>query len=320
MPLREAIANRLKSSRGVNCTAEQIIITAGAQQALDLAARIFLSENDSVLVENPCYIDAKNSFLATKAKVESVEVDDEGLNVDKIPNNSKAKLIYVTPSHQYPLGVTMSLSRRLELLDWAKQHNAWIIEDDYNSEFRYAGRPLASMQGLDNAGRVIYVGTFSKTIFPSLRIGCVVAPPELVEVFTAARALNDVHSASIDQAVLAEFIAEGHFARHIRRMRTLYETRQKILIEECKKELADYLEIEKADAGMHLVGWLAEGLDDELIAQKAREKGLIVSPISAYSNPKLKSGGLILGYTAFDESRIKDGVKVLKQIMELKSV
>lgn len=316
LPLREAIASHLKSARGVNCTAEQIIITAGAQQALDLTARIFLSEKDSVLIENPCYIDAKNSFLATKAKVESVEVDAEGLEVAKIPKNSKAKLIYVTPSHQYPLGVTMSLSRRLALLDWAKQHNAWIIEDDYNSEFRYAGRPLASMQGLDNGGRVIYIGTFSKTIFPSLRIGCVVAPPELVEVFTAARALNDVHSSTIDQAILAEFIAEGHFARHIRRMRQLYEFRQQILVEVCKKELSDYLEIEKADAGMHLVGWLAEGLDDSLIAQKAREKGLIVSPISAYSTSKLKRCGLILGYTAFDESRIKNGVRILREIME----
>lgn len=316
LPLREAIANRLKSSRGVNCTAEQVIITAGAQQALDLTARIFLSEKDSVLVENPCYIEAKNSFLATKAKVESVAVDAEGLEVAKIPKNSKAKLIYVTPSHQYPLGVTMSLSRRLALLDWAKQHNAWIIEDDYNSEFRYAGRPLASMQGLDNAGRVIYVGTFSKTIFPSLRIGCVVAPPELVEIFTAARALNDVHSSTIDQAILAEFIADGHFARHIRKMRQLYEMRQKILVEECKKELSDYLEIEKADAGMHLVGWLKGNLNDELISRKAREKGLIVSPISAYSNPRLKRGGLILGYTAFDERRIKDGMKILKEIMQ----
>lgn len=316
LPLREAIADYLSSSRAVNCNAEQIVITAGAQQALDLTARIFLSENDSVLVENPCYIEARNSFLATKAKIESVEVDEEGLNVGEIPQNSKAKLIYVTPSHQYPLGVTMSLSRRLALLDWAKQNNAWIIEDDYNSEFRYAGRPLASMQGLDKTGRVIYVGTFSKTIFPSLRIGCVVVPNELVEVFTAARALNDVHSSTIEQAILAEFISDGHFVRHIRRMRTLYEMRQKTLVEECKKHLAEYLGIEKADAGMHLVGWLKENLNDELISQKARKKGLIVSPISRYSNAKMPRGGLILGYTAFDERRIKEGIKILKECLE----
>jgi GntR family transcriptional regulator/MocR family aminotransferase len=315
-PLREAIANHLKSARGVNCTAEQIVITAGAQQALDLTARIFLSENDSVLVENPCYIEARNSFLATKAKVQTVEVDEEGLNVAKIPKNATAKLIYVTPSHQYPLGVTMSLSRRLALLEWAKQQNAWIIEDDYNSEFRYSGRPLASLQGLDKTGQVIYVGTFSKTVFPSLRIGCVVLPPQLVEIFTAARALNDVHSSTIEQAILAEFISEGHFARHIRRMRTLYETRQQILVGECQKHLTNLLEIEKADAGMHLVGWLPENIEDEPIALKAREKGLIVSPISRYSNPKFKRGGLILGYTAFDERRIKEGVQILKGCLE----
>lgn len=318
-PLREAIANHLKSARGVNCTAEQIVITSGAQQALDLTARIFLSEKDSVLVENPCYIEARNSFAAAEAKVESVEVDQEGLNIAKIQKNSKAKLVYVTPSHQYPLGVTMSLSRRLALLDWAKQNNAWIIEDDYNSEFRYAGRPLASLQGLDKTGQVIYIGTFSKTIFPSLRIGCVVVPDELVEVFTAARALNDVHSSTIDQAILAEFISEGHFARHVRRMRQLYEIRQKILVEECQKHLAGLLEVEKADAGMHLVGWLPEGVNDKLIAQKAREKGLIVSPISVCSTPKLKRGGLILGYTAFDERRIKEGVKILKRVMQVET-
>ena len=315
LPLREAIANHLKSARGVNCTAGQIVITSGAQQALDLTARIFLSENDSVLMENPGYLEARSSFLATNAKVEAVEVDKEGLNVAKIPTNSKAKLVYVTPSHQYPLGVTMSLSRRLALLDWAKQHQSWIIEDDYNSEFRYAGRPLASLQGLDKTGRVIYVGTFSKTIFPSLRIGCVVLPPELVDIFTAARALNDVHSSTIDQAILAEFLSEGHFARHIRRMRTLYESRQKVLVTECKRELSGFLEIEKADAGMHLVGWLAENIDDELIAQKSREKGLIVSPISRYSNPDLTRSGLVLGYTAFDERGIKEGVRILKEIM-----
>jgi GntR family transcriptional regulator / MocR family aminotransferase len=316
LPLREAIASHLKSARGVNCTAEQIVITSGAQQALDLTARIFLSEKDSVLVENPCYLEARNSFLATKAKIESVEVDEEGFNAAKIPKDSKAKLVYVTPSHQYPLGVTMSLSRRLALLDWAKQHNSWIIEDDYNSEFRYAGRPLASLQGLDKAGRVIYVGTFSKTIFPSLRIGCAVLPSELVDVFTAARALNDVHSSTIEQAILAEFIAEGHFARHIRRMRTLYAERQQILLAECEKHLSGWLEIEKADAGMHLVGWLAENADDEKLTRQAREKGLIVAPISRYCHPKLKRNGLVLGYTAFDEKQIKEGVKILQEIME----
>ncbi len=269
-PLREAVAAHLKSARGVNCSAEQVIITSGAQQALDLTARIFLSSKDSVLIENPCYIEAKNLFAATGANVIPVEINEEGFDAAKIPNSGKnAKLIYVTPSHQYPLGVTMSLARRLALLEWAKNQNSWIIEDDYNSEYRYAGRPLASMQGLDKMGRVIYVGTFSKTIFPSLRLGCAVVPPELVEIFTTARALTDVHSSLAEQAILAEFIAEGHFARHLRRMRKLYEMRQSILVDECKRQLSDFLEIEKNEAGMHLVGWLHEGLDDELISNAA---------------------------------------------------
>ena len=254
-PLREAVAAHLKSARGVGCTPEQVVITSGAQQALDLATRIFLAENDSVLIEDPCYQEVKNTFAAAGAKLIFVPVDNDGLNVAKIPECAeKPKLVYVTPSHQYPLGVTMSLPRRLALIEWAKLNNAWIIEDDYNSEFRYAGRPLSSLQGLDTAGRVIYVGTFSKTIFPSLRIGCAVIPPELIDVFTSARALNDVQSPAIDQAILTEFIAEGHFARHIRRMRKLYERRQQILIKECEKHLNGLLEVKKADAGMHLVG------------------------------------------------------------------
>src|SRR5256885_16967449 len=266
-PLREAITAHLKSARGVNCTPEQVIITSGAQQALDLAARIFLSEKDSVLIEDPCYQEARSAFAAIGAKIIPIPVDAEGLNL--AATKQKAKLIYVTPSHQYPLGVTMSLPRRLALLEWARRCNAWIIEDDHNSEFRYAGRPLASLQGLDQADRVIYVGTFSKTIFPSMRIGCAVVPPDLVGIFTGARALNDTHSSLIDQAILTEFIGGGHFGRHIRRMRTLYEERQQTLIAECEKNLVGLLEVKKADAGMHLVGWLPDGVSDKAVSRKA---------------------------------------------------
>jgi GntR family transcriptional regulator / MocR family aminotransferase len=312
LPLRKAIAAHLKSARGVNCVPEQVIITSGAQQALDLAARIFLSEKDSLLIEDPCYQEARSAFAAIGAKIIPVPVDAEGLNLDA---KQKAKLIYVTPSHQYPLGVTMSLPRRLALLEWARTRNAWIIEDDYNSEFRYAGRPLASLQGLDQGGRVIYVGTFSKTIFPSLRIGCAVVPPDLVGIFTAARALNDTHSSLIDQAVLTEFIGDGHFVRHVRRMRRLYEERQQILIAECEKNLAGLLDVKKADAGMHLVGWLPEGVSDKAISAKATQQNLKLAPISAYCAKKLPRGGLILGYTAFEKNQIKEGVKRLKAIL-----
>lgn len=315
-PLREAVAAHLRSARGVICTAEQIITTSGAQQALDLTARIFLSENDSVLIENPCYREARNLFAAIGAHIVPVDVDDEGFNPKIIPKvGENAKLIYVTPSHQYPLGMTMTLARRLALLEWANRKNAWIIEDDYNSEFRYAGRPLASLQGLDKNGRVIYIGTFSKTIFPALRIGCAVVPEDLAEIYSNARALADVHSSAIEQAILAEFISEGHFARHVRRMRQLYEKRQNILVSECRKHLEGLLEVEKADAGMHLVGWLAEGVDDQIISEKAAARKLKLAPVSSYSSKKLKRGGLILGYTAFDERQIKRGVKIIREIL-----
>ncbi len=313
LPLREAIAAHLRSARGVNCTPEQVIITSGAQQALDLAARIFLSEKDSVLIEDPCYQEARSAFAAIGAKIIPVPVDAEGLNLAAA--KQKAKLIYVTPSHQYPLGVTMSLPRRLALLEWARTRNAWIIEDDYNSEFRYAGRPLASLQGLDQGGRVIYIGTFSKTIFPSMRIGCAVVPPDLVGIFTGARALNDTHSSLIDQAILTKFIGDGHFVRHVRRMRTLYEERQQTLIAECEKNLAGLLDVKKADAGMHVVGWLPEGVSDTAISRKAAEQNLKLAPISAYCAKELPRGGLILGYTAFEKNQIKEGVKKLKAIL-----
>lgn len=315
-PLREAIAAHLASARGVNCTPEQIVITSGAQQALDLTARIFITPDDTVLTEDPCYLEARGAFEAAGANIVPVPVDGEGIDIaNAAAAGARAKLVYVTPSHQYPLGVTMSLSRRLLLIEWARETDAWIVEDDYNSEYRYSGRPLASLQGLDPAGRVIYVGTFSKTIFPSLRLGCLVAPAELVDVFTAARALNDVHSSLIDQAVLAEFIADGHFARHVRRMRTLYEARQQVLVEECRRQLGGLLQVEKADAGMHLVGWLPEGEDDVELSKKAAQRGLHLSPVSGYYINKPARGGFILGYTAFDEVQIKNAVTILRGIL-----
>lgn len=315
-PLRKAIAEHLAAARGVRCTPDQVIVTAGAQQALDLTARIFIATGDAVLTEDPGYLEARGIFEAADADVIPVPVDKEGITISSALAGVRARLIYVTPSHQYPLGVTMSLARRLALIEWARESDAWIIEDDYNSEFRYAGRPLASLQGLDPAGRVIYVGTFSKTIFPSLRLGCLVVPEELVDVFAAARALTDVHSSLIDQAVLAEFISEGHFARHIRRMRTLYETRQKFLLEECRKQLGGLLEVEPADAGMHLVGWLPEGVSDLDVSKRASERGLKLSAVSEYYANKPARGGVILGYTAYDERQIREGVEAVREILK----
>jgi GntR family transcriptional regulator / MocR family aminotransferase len=315
-PLRDAVAEHLAAARGVRCTPEQIIITNGTQQALDLIGRIFLSESENVCLEDPGYLGARDIFMAKGARVVPVPIDEEGFDLQTARKRSpKARLIYVTPSHQFPLGVTMSLARRLSLLEWARERDAFVIEDDYNSEYRYSGRPLPSLQGLDRDGRVIYVGTFSKTIFPALRLGYLVAPVDLVEVFAAARALADLHSPVIEQAVLAEFISERHFARHIRRMRGMYEERQQTLVEEARKNLRGVLEVAPAKAGMHLIGWLPRGVSDGEVSRRAAEAGLNLAPISAYCiNQKLR-GGLLLGYTAYDEKHIRQGIKKLARVL-----
>ena len=315
-PLRDAVAAHLAAARGVRCTSQQIIITNGTQQALDLIGRIFLSNSEDVCLEDPGYIGARDIFSTTGARIVPVPIDDEGFDVQTARKRSlKARLIYVTPSHQFPLGVTMSLARRLSLLEWARERDAFVIEDDYNSEYRYSGRPLASLQGLDRDGRVLYVGTFSKTIFPALRLGYLVVPADLVEVFAAARALTDLHSPVIEQAVLADFISERHFARHIRRMRGMYEERQQTLVEEARKNLKGRLEVAPAKAGMHLIGWLPDGVSDREVSRRAAEAGLNLAPVSAYCiNQKLR-GGLLLGYTAYDEKHIRQGMKKLARVL-----
>lgn len=308
-PLRESIAAYLKSARAVRCETDQVIVVDGAQQALDLVARVLLDRGDAAWVENPCYLGTRGAFLSAGAKLVPVPVDDEGFNLSAaLKRNKRARLVYITPSHQFPLGMTMSLSRRLALLEWANRSGAWIIEDDYNSEYRYSGRPLASLQGLDRTGRVIYIGTFSKTIFPSLRLGCMVVPQNLVDVFAGARALTDRHSSTIDQAVLTDFINEGHFARHIRRMRVLYEERQKVLVTAAERELSGLLDVSPAAAGMHLVGWLPEGVSDKAAAESAARHRVKTAPLSAYSLEPLSRGGLVLGYTSLNARQIRDGV------------
>ncbi|HEX8163949.1 MAG TPA: PLP-dependent aminotransferase family protein [Pyrinomonadaceae bacterium] len=315
-PLRETLAAHLKSARGVACEPEQIIITAGTQQALALIAAVFLDPDDEVWMEDPGYASARNLFALSRAKIIPVPVDGDGLNLKAARGRGKKpKLIYVTPSHQYPLGVTMSLARRLSLIEAARAAGAWIIEDDYDSEYRYSGRPLASLQGLDEGGRVLYVGTFSKTIFPTLKLGCLVVPPDLVDVFTGGRILSGAQSPLINQAVLAEFIAEGHFARHVRRMRALYEERQQILVEEVKRNLGGLVEMKADDAGMHLVGWLPDRLDDQEAARKAALHNVRFQPVSESSINKYPRSGLVFGYAAFDKKQIKRGVGKLDKVL-----
>jgi len=318
-PLRCSVAAYLRTARAVRCEPEQVVIVAGAQQALALIAQVLIDEKDTVWMENPCYLGARNAFAAAGAEIVSVPLDAGGFDLHfALHKNKNARLACVTPSHQFPLGTVMSLSRRLALIEWARANDAWIIEDDYDSEFRYSGRPLASLQGLDADGCVIYVGTFSKTIFPALRLGYMVVPENLVVVFSAARALMDSHSPSIDQAVLTDFIEEGHFARHIRRMRALYAERQAVLVSAAKKDLAGLLAVPPDEAGMHLVGWLPKNIDDRIAAQKASEQGIETKPLSVYTSEPLPSpqrGGLILGYTAFSAGQIRNGVKRLAKAL-----
>jgi GntR family transcriptional regulator/MocR family aminotransferase len=314
--LREAIAAYLGPGRGVYCSAEQVIVVAGSQQGLDLAARVLLDPGDAAWIEDPGYPGAYGALLGAGAFIVPVPVDDEGLNVaigvDRCP---EARLAFVTPSHQFPLGVTMSLKRRLELLEWASRADAWVLEDDYDSEYRYTGRPLAALQGLDRENRVIYLGTFSKVMFPALRLAYLVVPSDLVDAFHAARIFAAQHPPLLEQAALAEFIAGGHFARHIRRMRKLYTQRQAVLVKAARRELSGQLDVQPAEAGMHLVGWLPEGMDDRVASQWAADHGVDTFPLSAYCLEETYRGAFLLGYTASNEHEIQDGVSRLAQAL-----
>lgn len=314
-PLRRAIAEYLRAARGVNCSAEQVIVTAGSQQALDLAARLLLDPGDAAWVEDPGYLGARGALRAAGVRSIPVPVDSGGLSVVEGEKRApEARLACVTPSHQYPLGMTMPLSRRTSLLAWARRHRAWIVEDDYDSEFRYSGRPLQALQGLDPIGCVIYTGTFSKVLFPSLRLGYMVVPESLVDTFVSARALVDRHPPGLEQAIVAEFLAEGHFARHVRRMRTLYAERQEALVLALGRELGGAIEASPAEAGMNLPAWLRGNASDLELSNKAAQVGVVVTPVSAYALEVKPRSGLLLGYAAFSTRQIREGVRKLAQI------
>ena len=316
-PLRQEISAHLRAARAVRCEPEQVIVVSGSQQALDLASRVLLDPGDAVWVEDPGYMGARGALSGSGARLVPVPVDEEGLVVKAgIEREPGARLVCITPSHQYPLGVTMSLARRLELLRWAGRSGAWVIEDDYDSEYRYTGRPLEALQGLDTEGRVVYVGTFSKVLFPALRLGYLVVPPDLVDAFVAARELTDRHPPIVEQAVLAEFIAGGHFVRHLRRMRSLYAARQAALVEEISRELRGLLDAGRAGSGMHLVGWLPEGVDDREASRLAAMQGVEAPPVSLYKTRPDGQGGLMLGYAAVDEAGIREGVRGLANALQ----
>lgn len=316
-PLREAVAEYLSTSRGVKCSADQVLIVSGAQEALDRTARVLLNPGEPVWMEEPGYPGAAVVFRAVGAKICPVPVDDEGLDMDRgIRRWRRARLVYVTPAHQFPLGVTMSLRRRLALLEWARQSGTLIFEDDYDSEYRYSGRPIPALQGLDRSGVVIFAGSFSAVLFPALRLGYLVVPAEMVDVFAAAESVSTHHPPLLEQAVLCDFITEGHFARHIRRMREAYAERLSVLLEGTREKLAGLLEISKVEAGLQTVGWLKGGIVGERTAKAAAQKNVEVVPLSRYASGRARKNGLILGFAAVDPTEIRRGVTELAATLD----
>lgn len=321
LPLREAIAEYLRTVRGVRCEARQVLVTTGSQQGLQLSAQVLLDASDRVCMEEPGYPSARQAFLAAGAQVIPIPVDHEGINVARLASLGQgARAVYVTPSHQYPLGMVMSATRRMLLLQWAARTGAWIIEDDYDSEYRFGSRPIAALQGLDPGSTVIYIGTFSKVMFPALRVGYIVVPADLVPAFAAARDAADVFSSTLYQIVLTDFIREGHFARHIRRMRMLYMERRAALVKAIRTHIGDSLEVVGSEAGMHLVVLLPPGTNDVAVSRKAAQLGISAAPLStcytkSLSRGGLKRGGLILGYAGASPREINDAVSKLRMAL-----
>jgi len=309
-PLREAVADYLITSRGVRCATEQIAIVSGVQEALDLAARLFLNPGDRVCMENPGYIGAAMVFESVGAKISALGLDDEGMEL-RAAGLRGARLVYVTPGHQFPLGISMSLPRRLQLLEWARKSGALIFEDDYDSEYRYSGRPVPALQGLDRNGTVLFAGSFSKVLFPSLRLGYLLIPPDLVDCFAATKSITNRHAQLLDQAVLCDFITEGHFGRHLRRMRGVYAERLSVLLQSAREKLAGLLDISGVEAGLRTVGWLREGISGEMATRAAAARNVEVTPLSRYTRGRTNREGLQLGFAAVEPREIERGVEEL---------
>ena len=322
--LRSLIAAYLRSSRGMQCAAEQIVITSGAQQAISLCAQLLVEPGDGVAVENPGYRAAGHAFALAGGKLHGVPVDAEGINCQVLNTLEDCRVAYVTPSHQYPLGVVMSLARRLELLAWAERAGGWIIEDDYDGEYRYSGAPLSPLAALDRSGRVLYVGTFGKVAFPALRLGYLVLPPGLVDAFSRRRAVDMRHSEVSTQAVMAEFMAAGHFQRHIRRMRRAALSRRNALLAGWPSGLPGMGERPNVAAGLHMpvrVDSLAR--EQQLLAQ-AHAAGVEINGLSSYwlaqsTMPEDQRAGLVLGFAAVPEADIAEALARLRQAWRIAS-
>ncbi|HEV2271044.1 MAG TPA: PLP-dependent aminotransferase family protein [Steroidobacteraceae bacterium] len=319
-PFREALAEFLGAFRAVKCDASQIMVTTGGQQALQIASLALLDPKDSVWIEEPCYPGTLRALQAAGARLVPVPVDGTGLNVEcGIERSKNARAAFVTPSHQMPLGVTMSASRRAELLGWAARNGAWIIEDDYDSEYRFRGSPPASLQGLDRDGRVIYVGTLAEAMFPALRLGYLVIPQDLIQSFLDVRNTTDTLATSVlYQMAMTDFIREGHFSRHLRRMREVYKQARNALAAAVAARMGGLLEMAGDEAGMRLLALLPAGIDDVEIATKCPKTSATIYPLSeCYMSPPQR-GGLMIGYANLDADDIPELVKALKSLVTAK--
>lgn len=316
-PLRQAISGFLHSTRSVNSTAQQVVITTGIHQALDVATRLLCDIGDTVWIEDPSYWGLRNLLISSGLNVVPVAVDAEGIRPSMADRKNPPRLIVVTPSHQYPLGMVMSLARRRWLLQYASKHGCWILEDDYDSDFRFGSRPLPSLQGLDEAGRVLYVGSFSKTLYPGLRLGYMVVPEGLSEEFASAVAELYREGQLMTQSIVAEFVREGYLSSHIRRVRNLYAQRRALLIDAIRNSYGDQLEIVGDEAGLHLVLGLPDEVDDVQVCRDAFDRGILVRPLSDYYlDPARMRRGLLLGYAEVPPDEIKPAFRLLAGVID----
>jgi GntR family transcriptional regulator / MocR family aminotransferase len=312
--LRKAISDYLRAARAVRCDPSQIVVTAGTQHAIDFVIRVLYRADMQAWVEDPGYSLTRQALVAAGVKTCPVPVDGQGIDVGAgIRTAPKARAVFVTPSHQFPTGVVLAMARRLELLGWARETKAWIVEDDYASEFRYGGRALASLQGLDDNERVIYVGTLNKALFPGLRLGYVVVPNPLLKAFVTARYLVDRQPSSLAQAVVADFIEEGHFAAHLRRMRLQYKDQRDVLVAALRQRLGRELSVDPPDQGMHLVAYLRRGLSDVAIERAARDRGVIVRAMSRLYVEARPRSALVMGFSGYPSQMIPPAVARLAQ-------
>ena len=312
-PLCEAIARYLTASRGMTCKPEQIVVTNGAQSAFDILARILIDPGDTVWMEEPGYYGAGAAFLSAGAKLAPLDVSDSGWNLEPPP--VAPRVIFVTPSCHHPFGVTMPMEQRLNLIHMAENWNSWIIEDDYDSEYRFQGQPIPALQGISASNRVVYVGTFAKILFPAMRLGFLVVPEAIREGMASALSVTGQFAPLLTQAALADFMNEGHFTRHLRRMRRLYAARRQYFMEICEDYLGPWLRLRRTESGIQLVGLFHEDCDDKVVARAALEQGINVSPLSIQYRHRQVQRGLVMGFAAADEKTTKKAMSKLRDVL-----